>query len=465
MNTAQNTFIPNPSESTNRNRGLVVFLTFLLGIIFFYKDHNLFLSLNEFWTGWEEGENLASGGNMLKGLALSSFWFIGMYLLFLRPGGARFRFDKSLAFLMVFYVGWCSLTVLWSEARGMTIRQLAVLYFLVTFGVGMARHLRIRDIALIAFCIFGSYALIGLLVELGLGTFRPWRDGYRFAGTAHPNAQGACLCVFGLAGICLLKSGIRRRKLVLFSLIFGIGLLILTKSRTSTGGFLFGVSALWFVQSSRKFKLCSFLGISWLLLVGMLGLLFVDINPVQDLEEVVLMGRGEESEALTGRLPIWIEMTNYINQRFWTGYGYQSFWHPDKIEVLSDELNWTFRESHSSFVDGMLTIGFIGTVTLFLIAFKGFLDSRRLYSATQDPGYAFVISLLAFGLINAFMESGMIASSLDTLLLGSCLARIAFWERSAPAARSLFSNMNVNTMLDNLIPPAEPELAQKGGHS
>ncbi|MCA9039354.1 MAG: O-antigen ligase family protein [Planctomycetaceae bacterium] len=462
LNTPQNHTLTSP-DTDNRNRGLILFLIGLLGVVFFYKDHNLFLSLNEFWTGWEEGDNLASGGNALKGLALSSFWFVGVYLIFLRPGGARLQLDSSLGFLMLFYVLWCTMSVLWAEARGMTLRQLAVLYFMVTCGIGIARHLRIRDIALIAFIIFGSFALIGLLLELALGTFRPWQEGYRFAGTVHPNAQGAALCVFGLSGICLLKSGVRRRKLVMTALICGIGLLLLTKSRTSTGGFLFGASALWLVQSSRAFKLFSTLGICWLLLIGLLGLLFMGIDPMHDLQEVVLMGRGEESEALTGRLPIWIEMTNYINQRFWTGYGYQSFWHPDKIEVLSEELNWTFRESHSSFIDGMLTIGFIGTASLFLVAFKGFLEARRKFVATADPGYAFVIGLLAFGLVNAFMESGMIATSLDTLLLGTCLARIAFWERSAPATRSLTSQMNIHTMLESMIPANPSEYAREGG--
>ncbi|MAT14790.1 MAG: hypothetical protein CMJ46_05910, partial [Planctomyces sp.] len=299
----------------NVNRKLILFLTAMLGVIFFYKDHNLFISLDEFWTGWEEGDNLASGGNVMKGLALSLFWLVGACLILFRRGGAKLQMDSSLAFLMLFYVLWCSLTVLWADARGMTIRQLAVFYFLVTFGIGMSRHLRVNDIALIAFLVFGSFAAIGFLAELGLGRFTPWRDGYRFAGTVHPNAQGACLAIFLLSAVCLLKSGIQRRKLVICAAIIGVGLLLLTKSRTSTGGFLFAFAVLWFTQLSRGFKLFSIIGVSWCLLVALLGLLFLEIDPIQDLQEVVLMGRGEESEALTGRLPIWIEMTNYIDQR------------------------------------------------------------------------------------------------------------------------------------------------------
>ncbi|MEZ6047704.1 MAG: O-antigen ligase family protein [Planctomycetaceae bacterium] len=382
----------------------------------------------------------------------------------MRPNGAPLQLSGSQAWLMIFYVSWCALSLLWSEARGMTLRQLIVLNFMVTFGVGLARHLRINEMALIAFTIFGTYALIGLGMELCLGTFRPWQSGYRFAGTVHPNAQGAYLCIFGLSAICLLKSGVTHRKFVMGALIFGIGLLILTKSRTSAAGFMFAVAALWLVQSSRTFKLISVLGLGWLALVGLLGMLYVGIDPLNDLQEVVMMGRGEESEALTGRLPIWIEMTNYINQRFWTGYGYQSFWNPEKIEILSEDLSWTFRESHSSFVDGMLTIGLIGTVALILVALTGFLRARNLYLQTRDPGYAYLISLLAFGLVNAFTESGMIASSLDTMLLGACLSRVAFWEPKTSTSRSFLVSQNIGSMLDQILQPSSSSLQQEGGN-
>ncbi|MEZ6047705.1 MAG: hypothetical protein R3C11_19420 [Planctomycetaceae bacterium] len=32
-----------------QKRRLIYFIIGLLGVVFFYKDHNLFLSLNEFW--------------------------------------------------------------------------------------------------------------------------------------------------------------------------------------------------------------------------------------------------------------------------------------------------------------------------------------------------------------------------------------------------------------------------------
>ncbi|MAT15580.1 MAG: hypothetical protein CMJ46_09965, partial [Planctomyces sp.] len=91
--------------------------------------------------------------------------------------------------------------------------------------------------------------------------------------------------------------------------------------------------------------------------------------------------------------------------------------------------------------------------------------ARKKFVVTSDPAYAYVIGLLAFGLVNAFMESGMIASSLDTLLLGSCLARLAFWERSAPANRSLVSKANFNMMLENMIPAQTSASAGKGGNA
>ena len=66
------------------------------------------------------------------------------------------------------------------------------------------------------------------------------------------------------------------------------------------------------------------------------------------LADVVMLGRQEESETLTGRIPIWTELMSYVRARPLQGYGYESFWTAKHIEAISDEMEWPLREAHNS---------------------------------------------------------------------------------------------------------------------
>ena len=51
-----------------------------------------------------------------------------------------------------------------------------------------------------------------------------------------------------------------------------------------------------------------------------------------DFRELLLLGRAEDAETLSGRSLIWPEVLSFAKERLWFGYGYESFWTAGRID-------------------------------------------------------------------------------------------------------------------------------------
>jgi O-antigen ligase len=160
-----------------------------------------------------------------------------------------------------------------------------------------------------------------------------------------------------------------------------------------------------------------------------------------DVEEqfvsTAMLGREGESDALTGRLPVWNELQNYARQRLWQGYGYDSFWTPQHIEDVSEEFHWRFREAHNAYLDAALSIGIVGAATLLMIVLSGIYRTSGAYRAEGDACSGFTLGMLVFGLISAMLESGMAGTNFITLITSCGLMQTAFF-----ASRTGFQPVN-----------------------
>jgi len=325
---------------------------------------------------------------------------------------------------MIFYLAWATTSVLWSVNPGMTCKRLAVLMFCILAAVGFVRQFRPRDVVLMAMVISGVYLLVGVGTELALGTFRPWSSGYRFAGTVHPNSQGAHLAILCLASFCLAQSATRGRPWLWTLFAVGIVFLLLTKSRTACAGLAIALAALWFINVSRRTQVLTALTAAFVICATILtGTLFgIDLD--DKIVETIMLGRQEESEALTGRIPIWTELLGYVRARPLQGYGYESFWTTKHIEAVSDEMQWPLREAHNAYIDGTLSVGLIGVATFLAVVSLGLRRAAAAYRDTGDPGFAFTSCMLVFGLLSACLESGMMSPSFATLMAGSGVVQL-----------------------------------------
>ncbi|HMC10452.1 MAG TPA: O-antigen ligase family protein, partial [Pirellulaceae bacterium] len=268
----------------------------------------------------------------------------------------------------------------------------------------------------------------------------PWAGDYRFAGTVHPNTQGPALATLCLAALGLARENGRTRVWLWVVFAIAFGLLLLTKSRTTTAAIVLAIAAVQVVKTPLAAKCAGVLSLGWLAAAALLAIWLCGFDPLSDFRDALLLGRAEESDTLSGRAFIWPEVMSFASERFWLGYGYESFWTAARIETISTNLGWGLREAHNAYLEAMLSLGAVGVVLFLLVAGAGLAASIRSWRATNQAVHTLPIGLIVFGLLNAGLESGMVAvSELVPFLLGCCLLRLGLfrdvgWAKQAERA-------------------------------
>ena len=141
-------------------------------------------------------------------------------------------------------------------------------------------------------------------------------------------------------------------------------------------------------------------------------------DPIAEYQEVLLMGRGEETgSSLTGRLPLWQDLSEYISRRPWQGHGYRAFWNPRHIYEIAVSQQWVISEAHSTYMDATLQLGIIGCTLLVLTEFCTLFFAAILFRITKQPGYLFLVGGVVFCLARGSTESGLSDPNAPTAFL------------------------------------------------
>ncbi len=143
--------------------------------------------------------------------------------------------------------------------------------------------------------------------------------------------------------------------------------------------------------------------------------------------DVAMAGREEESEALSGRIPLWMAILPYVQEHPFVGHGYQSFWNPERIESFSYAFQFLVPDGHSAYIDTALDLGVIGALLCLAGVGAGIGEAGRGYLRTRDIGYGFVLALLACRSLNGLLESNFAApASLVPFIMVCGLAHLGF---------------------------------------
>ncbi|MEM9703066.1 MAG: O-antigen ligase family protein, partial [Planctomycetota bacterium] len=347
------------------------------------------------------------------------------------------RRAHPLAWGLALYLAWCFASVTWSHAPGQTIRKLVVLGCWTVGSLGVARVLTRRQIVWLASLLPAAYLGLGVLAELSIGTFRPWGGDYRFSGTMHPNTQGLTLASMIAGAFVLwraerraLAGGARKNRTLAaracgwFPALIVVGTLftVLTKSRTSAAGLVLCLGLLTAITVAPRWRLAAAVGGGTLGGLFLMAAFSLGADPLGGALDAATMGRTEQLSSLTGRHEIWEEIGRFMARRPLVGFGYDSFWTPEHVSIVSENCGWGLREAHSAYRDVLLSVGKIGLFLLVpSLALAWFVAARR-YAAQEraaegiagrppvgvgDPLAGYLAGLLAVGLLNAFTESAM----------------------------------------------------------
>lgn len=408
-------------------RSWVLPVAVVVGLAFYLTDHHFFTSRAAAFAGSaEDYEAAAGGGNAIRRLAFLSLGLLGVLGLFVAAPARKIQAFGLGSLLMGAYVVWCILSVTWSDEPSFTTRKVFVLLCFAFGALGIARRLSGRQLLQVALGLTTAFLALGFFAELALGTFRPWSSEHRFSGTLHPNTQGLNLTVLCLCAL-LLSRGSEHKARYWWLFAIGFGFLFLTKSRTSTAGLLLALAVIWTLSTDARLK--AFAGLSgvWCLSAVILVVSFLGVDLVGEVTGVAMMGRGEQSESLTGRLPLWEQLSGFVSARPLAGYGYDSFWTTARIEIVSAEQGWGIREAHNSYLDTTLSTGLIGLTLLVSSVLFGLLRAAATYTRSGHPLPGFVFGLTVFSLVNACTESGMVMPMFVPFLLTIGLLQVGFF--------------------------------------
>jgi exopolysaccharide production protein ExoQ len=395
-------------ESENMHVRPIFWLTFvLLCGVFLFTEHSLTASLVDTHGSTADDLELnAAGGSTTRRAAFLGMALFGVLMIML-PSRRQLRMGSGIGLCVCGYAAWAFLSITWSTDPAMTIRRCLAMGCLLMAACGVGKQLTSRELLRLGWMVPLACMVMGVAAEIAFGTFRPFSGEYRFSGTLHPNTQGLYLVSLCLAMFCVCRESRWKHIAPMAVLAVGFGFLVLTKSRTSTAGFLVAATLIFTLRTSSGLKWSvSFAG-AWLICAAALTVLLLGMDVEDEVSQVALMGRQEQAESLTGRLPIWTELARYIGQRPLTGFGYDSFWSPDHIETISSEMQWGIREAHSAYLDTMLSVGLVGLIILITGISLGLRESSRRYLKTGNPFIGYLFGMFAYGLLHSFTESGM----------------------------------------------------------
>ncbi len=380
-----------PPDIAKTRRLWLVLAAFGLVCVFFVTEHNLQISLQESYTQTrEEMEASTAGGNAPRRAAFLALAALGACLL-LRERRRSLPLNSVLSWCMLAFVAWCAASVLWSVAPQITVRRVIVLVCCFIGALGVGRAFSARELCVLAVMITSAFLAAGVAAEVALGTFHPLSGEYRFSGTVHPNSQGLNLATLCLGCLCLAGDSRSNRgwpRLLLFGLLaIALCFLVLTKSRTSVAAVGGVLAIVWFMKATVSQRMYGAFAAAWLGAVAAFALLLSINTAGKDLSRMALLGRQEQSSSLSGRVPIWTEVSGYILERPIMGHGYESFWTPETIDAISSRLYWGIREAHNSYLETVLGVGLVGLLIALMCVAAGAATAWRELRRAKDPAF------------------------------------------------------------------------------
>lgn len=420
----------------------------LTAVFFIAHPHNLFSSL-QFQEHALPGEDLEAERADSNATAVAegsprrrfSLTLLGLVALgsLIRAKQRGFVVEGSLGWLAIAFLAFILLSPVWADNSFLAVRRSVAFVLLIVAAAAVARRFSIEDLLLFSVVATASFAALGIVAEVALGTFRPWASGYRFSGTLHPNRQGMNCALLAFAAAALAIQKPRSARWFMMISAAGVGLLILTASRTSFAAAAFGFLVFaWLVFPKERlvrYGAVATVGLACALAVGALA---AGDRADEALGSLLLLGRDSEESgvsSLNGRIPLWTELGEYVTQRPWLGYGYKSFWTPDRIVEISHNQQWSIMAAHNGYLEMALNIGIVGALLFVGLLGAAFVKAAGIYRRSKTVGAAFATAVLGWLGVNMIMESRIDEPLLPafvslTLLVSLAGLKQPLWQRS-----------------------------------
>lgn len=371
-------------------------------------------------------------GDITRRIAFVTFGLFFL-LLFILKGHFKIALGGLNGLIVGVYIVWSIASVNWAFDPQLVRRRIILSVILWFSALVTSQVVPLRQFPSIVMWVSALFLAAGIMSEVAFGTFSLSFEGYRFSGTCHPESQGY-ICALLLLSAAFLMRGSRgtARGVYLIALVSGFFFLLLTRSR---GPFVAVIIALFvyriYTTDRRKMRVYLFIA----MLVVCAGVLILSEAFISVVGGGLMLGRQEDDFGqLNGRVPLWEECIEYINERPWRGYGYQGFWTEDRVLEFSETEGWLINSSHSMYVETVLSLGLVGLVIFMAMVMAGWLKARGLYLRTDDLGFMYSLCLLTLWMADGVLSAVGVTAGYSLFLAYVTLFGIArekvSWNRS-----------------------------------
>lgn len=300
--------------------------------------------------------------------------------------------------VLILFIGWCGLTVLWSDFPFVSFKRL----FQTLTGVMVCTSFLLRTSTIdemllylkpllyvyVISSLLSIFFIPGAVDENGL-----WRG---FAKSKNHLGQASLISIIIWYG-CL-QSLTSRYKLI-YLLMIGLSMLLLAGSRSMTAIF----SALVVFLSTIVLKANNHFGHHGLKNIFVTYCVLVSIVTVASFYFVypsftasILHNLGKDI-TFTGRIDIWGEIFKEVRNHLIKGTGYAGFWviNNPKLIPIFNKFIWIPRQAHSGYLDILNETGAVGLVLLFFIIIRYYMI---FFSNHQHWTQYFVVSVIVINI-------------------------------------------------------------------
>ncbi|MHB1023040.1 MAG: O-antigen ligase family protein [Acidobacteriaceae bacterium] len=371
---------------------------------------------------------MAAEGNIERQIALPLLALLACYMLWRFPSQGRFQGRLSATALV--YCGWLVASLAWSVDPSLTAKRMVVFLMNVLIVVAIARTFTALEMAEIGYFSFGVVALLAVYCDVVLSrTFAPMDPNYRFTGVMNANPQGMNLTTFIFCGLTLLWVHPRRTKWIIPSLCAAVALLYWTRSRTAFITCMF-LSIVYFQRILReRYRKETLMIAACFSLAVVVPVAVLIIGGSQNaMESAFMMGRNDtqNTASLSNRAPLWSELSEYAERHLFIGQGYDSFWTPSRIDIISAHQGWSVPNAHDTYLDETLSLGIIGAALYAIVLWPACGIAWVRYRRSPSAETLFLPVMLTWLILTSFVESVPPDPFLPTILVYACLAKTLF---------------------------------------
>lgn len=323
----------------------------------------------------------------------------------------------------------------WSIDPATTQRRVIAMTISGAFAMYLGSRFRDAHLPrLLARCalVMGLLSLFMVFAVPSIGVHQDVNAGMWRGIWYEKNQMGIVMVAGAIAAAAWLAAEDRLRLVPVATILLCALLVLATRSKTSLLCMMLGLGMIGALWTLKRGGPALAVAAVWLGVIGVAGGWW--LWTYESAEILAALGKDP---SLTGRTGIWDALFRTIDERPWTGYGYNAFWGLESAPAnwVRHQTGWVVPSAHNGWIDLLVQLGWTGAILVGTVMASAYLLTlARLPRAGLREGF-WGVAYLSVYILLTFSESVLVsAQSMPWTLCLAILARAVCPEPRLPRA-------------------------------